>query len=111
MPSISGTMPSINSTLNSCSKASLNMLTRSAALELAHYEIRVNGIALGLIDTESNADFKNNQAAEWAKALSEIPLKRAGTPIDCAQLAIFLASDKSSWMTGAVSRQNDNVCF
>lgn len=100
--SISGVMPSINSTLNSCSKASLNMLTRSAALELADYKIRVNSIVLGLVDTESNYDFKKNRPKEWAKALSEIPLKRAGTPFDCAQLVIFLASNKSNWMTGAI---------
>ena len=100
--SISGTMPSINSTLNSCSKASLNMLTRCAALELAKHSIRVNSIVLGLIDTESNFEFKTQDPEGWQKALSEIPIGRAGKPHDCDQLAVFLASDQASWITGAI---------
>jgi len=100
--SISGLMPSIGSCLNSCSKAGLNMLTRSAALELAPYQIRVNSIAPGLVDTESNLDFKTGDPQGWQNALNEIPIGRVGQPIDCAQLAVFLASDDSSWITGAV---------
>lgn len=100
--SISGTMPSTNSTLNSCSKASLNMLTKCAALELAKYNIRVNAICPGLIDTESNADFKNSDPVGWKNAVAEIPLQKAGQPADCAELAVFLASDKSSWITGTI---------
>ena len=100
--SISGLMPSNNSTLNSCSKASLNMLTKCAALELAQNNIRVNAIAPGLIDTDSNQGFKLEDPAGWQHAISEIPLNRAGQPLDCAQLAVFLASEQSSWITGAV---------
>lgn len=100
--SISGSMPSSNSTLNSCSKASLNMLTRCAALELSEYNIRVNAIMPGLIDTESNHDFKTKDQEGWQKAINEIPLRKAGEPFDCGEMAVFLASEKAKWITGAV---------
>jgi len=100
--SISSTMPSVNSALNSCSKASLNMLTRCAALELACKNIRVNCIAPGLVNTESNFDFKTTDPEGWQQALNEIPIGRAGEPIDCGRLSAFLASDEASWITGAI---------
>lgn len=99
--SISGTMPSVNSLLNSCSKSSLIMLTRCMALELAGNNIRVNAIAPGMVDTESNLDFKTNDPQGWDNAVSEIPLGRVGEIQDCGDLAVFLASDKSNWITGA----------
>ncbi len=98
--SISGIAPSIGSCLNSCSKAGLNMLTRCAALELAPYQIRVNGIALGTTDTESNFSFKEQDPIGWKKMIDDIPLKRVGHPDDYAGLVVLLASDASSWMTG-----------
>ena len=98
--SISGTMPSVNSLLNSCSKASLIMLTRSMALELAPKNIRVNAIAPGMVDTESNTSFKEGDPEGWANAIAEIPLGRVGDVKDCGELAVFLASDRASWITG-----------
>lgn len=98
--SISGLMPSINSCLNSCSKAGLNMLTRCAALELAQHQIRVNGIAPGTADTESNLPYMEQDPAGWQKIIDNIPLKRVGHPKDVAGLAVFLASDASDWVTG-----------
>lgn len=100
--SISGITPSIGSCLNSCSKAGLNMLTRSAALELAPYQIRVNGIAPGTTDTESNLSSMQQDPIGWQKMIDNIPLKRVGHPEDYAGIVVLLASDASSWMTGVM---------
>lgn len=98
--SISSLRPAKGSCLNSCSKASLNMLTQCAALELAPYGIRVNGIAPGGTETESNIPFINKDPKSWHQALQKIPLGRAGQPQDYAGLSVFLASDAASWLTG-----------
>lgn len=98
--SISGLMPSIGSCLNSCSKAGLNMLTRSAALELAPHQIRVNGIAPGTTETESNIPYMQQDPNAWQQMVTKIPLQRAGQLEDYAGLVVLLASDASSWMTG-----------
>jgi len=98
--SISGLMPSSNSCLNSCSKAGLNMLTRCAAIELAQYQIRVNGIAPGTTETESNLPYMEQDPAGWQQITDSIPLKRVGHPKDYAGLAVLLASDAADWITG-----------
>ncbi len=98
--SISGSMPSIGSCLNSCSKAGLDMLTKSAALELAPYNIRVNGIAPGATETESNQPYIQQDPKGWQSMIKKIPLGRAGLPQDIGMLAVFLASEASGWITG-----------
>lgn len=98
--SIAGFKPNIGSTLISCSKAALDMLTKCAALELASYQIRVNGIAPGMTDTESNQCYKETNPIGWQHAIDRIPLQRIGQPSDYAGLAVFLASEESSWLTG-----------
>ena len=76
------------------------MLTQAAALELAPYQIRVNGIAPGTTDTESNQPYKEQDPDGWNQVIKKIPLGRAGKPNDIAGLAVFLASDEASWLTG-----------
>lgn len=98
--SISGFRPIKGSSLNSCSKAGLNMLTQCAALELGQYQIRVNGIAPGQTETESNQPYMENDPDGWNQVIKKIPLGRAGKPNDIGGLAVFLASDESSWLTG-----------
>lgn len=98
--SISSLRPVKGSCLNSCSKASLNMLTQCSALELAPYQIRVNGIAPGATETESNLPYIEQDPEGWKQTLKKIPLQRAGQPQDYGSLAVFLASDESSWLTG-----------
>ena len=67
------------------------MLTQAAALELAPYQIRVNGIAPGTTDTESNQPYKEQDPDGWNQVIKKIPLGRAGKPNDIAGLAVFLA--------------------
>lgn len=98
--SISSLRPICGSGLNSCSKAGLNMLTKCAALELGKYQIRVNGIAPGQTETESNLPFMENDSEGWNQVIKKIPLGRAGKPNDIGSLAVFLASDEASWLTG-----------
>ena len=83
----------------SCTKAALIAMSRSLALELAPTGIRVNCIAPGVIKT----DMLDALPAEVLPQLAEeTPLRRLGTPEDIAHLAVFLASDKSSFITGQV---------
>ena len=81
------------------SKGGVNMLTMSMALELAKYNIRVNAICPGFIDTRLNRSDIENE--EWLKEyLKTIPMGRVGKPSDIASAAFFLASDDSAYITG-----------
>jgi glucose 1-dehydrogenase len=81
-------------------KGGLRMLMRNAALELAPYAIRVNNIAPGAIATPINAATLADPAK--VKRLEEIvPLRRIGKPEEVAQVALFLASDRASYVTGS----------
>lgn len=82
-----------------CTKAALIALSRSLAMELAPTGIRVNCIAPGVIQT----DMLEILPAEVLPQLAEeTPLRRLGTPEDIAHLAVFLASEKASFITGQV---------
>ena len=76
------------------------MLTKCAALELGQYQIRVNGIAPGQTETESNQSYMEQDPDGWDQVIRKIPLGRAGKPNDIGGLTVFLASDQSSWLTG-----------
>jgi len=84
----------------SASKGAVEGLIRSLAAELAP-QIRVNGIAPSITDTPLAASLLSNDQKKEANAAKH-PLKRIGTPEDIANMAEFLLSDKSSWMTGQI---------
>jgi glucose 1-dehydrogenase len=83
-----------------CAKGGLRMLTRTICLELAPYNITVNNIAPGAIDTPIDADVKADPA-KLRTLLNEIPLHRMGMPGEVAGLALYLASDAASYVTGS----------
>jgi glucose 1-dehydrogenase len=83
-----------------CAKGGLRMLTRTICLELAPYQITVNNIAPGAIDTPIDADVKADPQ-KYHALLEEIPLHRMGQPEEVAALALYLASDLSAYVTGA----------
>ncbi len=83
------------------SKAALSMLTRSVAYEMAPHGVRVNTISPGLTATGANQSQWRDDPNFWASRAEPIPIGRAGVPEDHVGAAIFLASDESSWMTGA----------
>ena len=83
----------------SASKAGLIGLTKSIAKEMGPRGIRANAIAPGFIITEMTAALPQEVRDQWVKT---IPLRRGGTPEDVAGVAVFLASDLSSYVSGQV---------
>ena len=83
----------------SASKAGLTGLSKSIAKEMGPRGIRSNCIAPGFIATDMTGSLPENLRQEWEK---QIPLRRAGQPEDVAKVALFLASDLSSYVTGQV---------
>lgn len=99
LSSISGKVGNIGQTNYSAAKAGIVGLTKAAAKEVAYLGIRVNAIQPGLIRT---AMTEKIPAHIYAEREQEIPLQRAGEPAEIAKVALFLASDLSSYMTGSV---------
>jgi len=85
------------------SKAGIIALTKSAAKELGSRGIRVNAIAPGFILTDMTAALPEATLQEFVKL---IPMKRGGTPDEVANVALFLASDLSSYVSGQVVQVN-----
>ena len=81
------------------SKGGINSFTKSIALELGSRNIRCNAIAPGFIETEMTDQIDKKNLDNW---INSIPLKRAGSVEDVANLCCFLGSDKSSYITGQI---------
>ncbi len=103
MSSIVGIKGNAGQSNYSASKAGIIGFTKSIALELGSRNIRCNAVAPGFIETEMTAALDEKKVQQWRDA---IPLKRGGTSEDVANLALFLASDMSDYITG----QCINVC-
>ncbi len=82
------------------SKGGIKMLTRDLAVELAPYDIRVNNVAPGAIETPINTDLLNDPEKLNA-LLKNIPLNRLGKPKDVSGLVAFLASEDAAYITGS----------
>lgn len=99
MSSVSGILGNAGQANYSASKAGVIGLTKSVARELASRRINVNAIAPGFIATDMT-DAMTEEAKE--KIAGSIPFKRIGQPEEIAEMALFLASDKSDYITGQV---------
>jgi 3-oxoacyl-[acyl-carrier protein] reductase len=99
MSSISGKVGNIGQTNYSAAKAGIVGMTKAAAKELGHLNVRVNAIQPGIIRTAMTAAMKPEILAQ---RISEVPMGRAGEPSEVATVALFLASDLSSYVTGTV---------
>src|SRR5699024_4539872 len=82
------------------SKAGINLLTQSLSVELAQYNIRVNAVAPGFIDTP--LDNKLKQENTNLNLTEKTPMKRLGTVEEVANGVYFLSSDQASYITGIV---------
>jgi NAD(P)-dependent dehydrogenase (short-subunit alcohol dehydrogenase family) len=78
------------------------MLTKSLAIEWAHYNIRVNSIAPGYMNTEMNHNYLEGKPETHQRWLDLIPIHRLGEPEELGGLALFLASEASSFVTGTI---------
>src|SRR5262245_4153574 len=97
--SIAGMRPQPGGLLYSATKAALIMMTRTWASEFGKHNVRVNAIAPGLIQTDFSEYFWKNE--EYVKRLEATqPIPRIGTPEEIGGLALYLASDESSFVTG-----------
>ncbi|TWH14826.1 3-oxoacyl-[acyl-carrier protein] reductase [Rhodococcus rhodochrous J45] len=100
LSSISGKVGFIGQTNYSAAKAGIVGLTKAAAKEVAHLGVRINAIQPGLIRTAMTEAMPQKA---WDQKMSEIPMQRAGEPSEIASVALFYASNLSSYMTGTVA--------
>ena len=98
--SLSGKVGMVGQTNYSAAKAGIVGLTKAAAKELARHGVRVNAIQPGLIRSAMTEAMPQKA---WDAKMAEIPMGRAGEPEEVAKVALFYASDLSSYMTGTVA--------
>lgn len=106
MGSIAGLENFAGYTAYGSSKAALMYFTKTIARELAPYNIRVNSIAPGLTDTGMAGQMEDKA---WKEMVGRSDLNRLGDPKEIAELALFLASDKSSFITGQIIRADGGM--
>jgi NAD(P)-dependent dehydrogenase (short-subunit alcohol dehydrogenase family) len=84
------------------SKAAINMLTQALAIELGPHGIRVNAVAPGLVTDVALTDADPSLTPYMRMMLEMTPLGRTGAPADIAEVVVFVASERNSWMTGSI---------
>jgi len=99
MSSVVGVKGNAGQTNYAASKSGIIGFSKSIALELASRNIRSNVVAPGYIATEMTDKLPEDSVKQW---IENIPLKRSGTPVDIANVCVFLASEMSSYITGQV---------
>ena len=87
---------------NSSAKAALLGLTKSWAKEFAPFDIKVNAVAQGLIETDMTMTRAGRDPSRFAERAKTIPLQRAGVPMDVSCAVVWLASDEADYVTGQV---------
>lgn len=97
--SVHQSIPQPDAAPYAASKGGMEMLTKNTAMEVADKGIRVNGIAPGAIATDMNKDLLEDEQKKKGEE-QRIPLKRIGQPEEIAKVALFLASDNASYITG-----------
>ena len=102
MSSIAGKLLPENAAAYAASKAGIQALTASMSREMARYQVRVNAVCPGIIDTARMDDVDAiERGAVWQAMVRErIPLGRAGKGEDIAWITVFLCSDQGAWITG-----------
>ena len=85
----------------SVTKAALIHLTKTLAIEYAKYKIRINCVCPGIVETDMTEPYLRTET-DRAMAVAEHPLGRIGLPEDVAKAVRYLASEDSSWVTGAI---------
>ncbi len=106
MSSVVGVRGNAGQANYAASKAGIIGFTKSVALELGARNIRANVIAPGFIETEMTGQLDQKVVEEWKNG---IPMKRAGAAHEVADLAAFLASDMSAYITGQVIEINGGM--
>jgi NAD(P)-dependent dehydrogenase (short-subunit alcohol dehydrogenase family) len=101
MASVGAYVAAPNQSIYHTSKGAIAMLTKSMAIEWARYNILINAVAPGYIDTEIIAHISKDES-KLSKHLQAIPLRRLGKVEEVAHLVAFLCSDLASYMTGSV---------
>jgi NAD(P)-dependent dehydrogenase (short-subunit alcohol dehydrogenase family) len=92
----------------SVSKAGVWMLTRVLALELSGFDIKVNAIGPGFIDTPMTKGIEGG-TQHLVEMLARVPLRKMGEPIDVANTALFLASEEGRYYTGSILHPDGGV--
>jgi glucose 1-dehydrogenase len=97
--SVHQTIPKPHYVPYATSKAGIEMMTKTMALELARDGVRANVVAPGAVQTEMNKELKENKD-KLQKVLKIIPIGRIGSADEIANVVEFIASDKASYVTG-----------